>query len=150
MIAYHAEFQVGWGDLDANGHMRNTAFLDMAATTRMRFFAEHGFPIESFAQLRIGPVVRKDEVTYFKEFKLLEGIKVSFELGGLSSDASRMKLCNRFYKSDGRLAAEVMTTGGWMDLKARSLIAPPEPLANLLREMARTEGFEELATSLKS
>ena len=32
---------VGWGDLDANGHMRNTAYLDKAADVRMYYFADH-------------------------------------------------------------------------------------------------------------
>jgi acyl-CoA thioester hydrolase len=32
-------FQIGWGDMDFNAHMRNTAFLDRAADGRMMYFA---------------------------------------------------------------------------------------------------------------
>jgi acyl-CoA thioesterase FadM len=45
----------GWGDLDANGHMRNTAYLDKSADLRMMFFAEHGFPVSEFQRLRAPP-----------------------------------------------------------------------------------------------
>jgi acyl-CoA thioester hydrolase len=51
----------GWGDLDFNAHMRNTAFLDKSADVRMMFFAEHGFPVAEFARRRIGPGIMKDE-----------------------------------------------------------------------------------------
>lgn len=57
----------GWGDMDFNSHMRNTAYLDRAADIRMMFFAEHGFPMSEFMRLRLGPVVRKDEIKYYSE-----------------------------------------------------------------------------------
>lgn len=50
----------GWGDMDFNAHMKNTAFLDKSADVRMMFFAENGFSVEEFSRLRIGPVVMKD------------------------------------------------------------------------------------------
>jgi len=32
---YSKPFIAGWGDMDSNGHMRNTAYLDRAADVRM-------------------------------------------------------------------------------------------------------------------
>ena len=43
-------FIAGWGDMDSNAHMRNTAFLDRAADVRMMFFAESGFEMKAFAE----------------------------------------------------------------------------------------------------
>ena len=40
---YSKEFLAGWGTMDFNGHMGNTAYLNLAADVRMAFFAEHGF-----------------------------------------------------------------------------------------------------------
>ena len=60
----------GWGDMDFNGHMRNTAYLDKSADVRMMFFAEHGFSMSEFMRLKIGPVVMKDEIEYQREGKL--------------------------------------------------------------------------------
>ena len=42
---YSKQVLAGWGDMDFNSHMRNTAFLDKAADVRMMFFAENGFPM---------------------------------------------------------------------------------------------------------
>jgi acyl-CoA thioester hydrolase len=50
----------GWGDMDYNAHMRNTAYLDKSADVRMMYFAERGFPMAEFARLQLGPVVMKD------------------------------------------------------------------------------------------
>jgi len=33
----------GWGDMDFNSHMRNTAYLDKSGDVRMIFFSENGF-----------------------------------------------------------------------------------------------------------
>jgi len=40
----------------------------------MRLGREHGFPMEEFLRLRIGPVVMKDEVEYFREVGLQQEI----------------------------------------------------------------------------
>ena len=60
-------FHVGWGDMDFNAHMRNTAYLDMSADVRMMYFAEHGFSMREFERRRIGPVVMRDELEYFRD-----------------------------------------------------------------------------------
>lgn len=39
---YAKEFIAGWGTMDFNDHMANTAYLNMAADVRMAFFAERG------------------------------------------------------------------------------------------------------------
>jgi acyl-CoA thioester hydrolase len=132
---------VGWGDLDANGHMRNTAYLDKAADVRMYYFADHGFPSREFARVGIGPVVQKDEIEYFRELHLLDPITVTLQVDALSDDGARFVLRNEFWR-DAELVARVTTTGGWLDLKARKLIAPPEKLRKLLEAAPRTTDFQ--------
>src|SRR5262245_41248760 len=61
------DFVAGWATMDFNGHMANTAYLNLAADVRMAFFAEHGFPPGEFRRLAIGPVIQKDELEYFRE-----------------------------------------------------------------------------------
>ncbi len=134
----------GWGDMDFNAHMRNTAYLDKAGDVRMLFFAEHGFPVSEFVRLRIGPVVRRDEVEYLREIGLLESFRVTLSLAGQSEDGSRFLLRNEFIKEDGRPAARVTSLGGWLDQAARKLSAPPPDLLAALRSLPRTEDFQEL------
>lgn len=139
----------GWADMDFNGHMRNTAYLDKSADVRMMFFAENGFPAGEFARRRFGPVVMKDEVEYFREVALLQRVDVSLAVAGLSGDGSRFVLRNEFTREDGKACARVTSTGGWLDLGARKLMAPPEGLLEALRGLARTDDFRELPSSLK-
>jgi acyl-CoA thioester hydrolase len=135
----------GWGDMDFNAHMRNTAFLDKSADTRMAFFAEYGFPTAEFTRLRLGPVVRKDEVEYFREIGLLESFEVTLALAGQSEDGSRFLLRNEFIKEDGRTAARVTSSGGWLDLATRKLAVPPPALLEALSSLPRTEDFQDLS-----
>lgn len=140
---YEQTLMAGWGDMDFNSHMRNTAYLDKSADLRMMYFADRGFPMSEFVRLKIGPVVMKDEVEYFREFQLLDAVRVTMMLAGLSKDGSRMKLRNDFYREDV-LAARVTSTAGWLDLTQRKLVCPPEALHQALRGADRSEDFEVL------
>jgi acyl-CoA thioester hydrolase len=133
-----------WGDMDFNGHMRNTAFLDAAADVRMMFFAANGFPMSEFERRRIGPVILRDELDYFRELRLLQPVRITLELAGLSEDGTRFRLVNQFYREDGTNAVRVTSTGGWLDLERRKLTAPPAELRTLLEQIDRIEPFEIL------
>ncbi len=139
----------GWGDMDFNSHMRNTAFLDKSADVRMMFFVENGFPIAEFIRRKLGPVVMKDEVEYFKEARLLDPLRVTLLLAGLAEDGSRFSVRNEFWRGDGELIARVTSAGGWLDLATRKLVIPPEALLAALRSLTPTEDFQVLASSIK-
>ena len=139
----------GWGDMDFNSHMRNTAYLDRSADTRMLFFAENGFPMSEFVRLRIGPVVRKDEVEYFSEISLLEEFRVGLSIAGLADDGSRFIMRNDFWRADGKPAARVTSSAGWLDLKERKLVAAPDGLLAAMRKLERTDDFKALPSSVR-
>jgi acyl-CoA thioester hydrolase len=136
---YEKMLMAGWGDMDFNSHMRNTAYLDKAGDVRMLYFSENGFPMQQFAALRIGPVIMKDELEYFREVGLLETLRVTLGLAALSEDGARFSMRNEFFRADGNLAARITSDGGWLDLAARKLVAPPEKLLAALRSLPRTE-----------
>ncbi|HYD51577.1 MAG TPA: thioesterase family protein [Gemmatimonadaceae bacterium] len=138
------EFLAGWRTMDFNGHMANTAYLDLAADVRLSFFAEHGFPATEFHRLAIGPVVRKDEIEYFRETSLHDALRVTLAARAMSPDGARFALENEFWSARGELAARVRSSGGWLDLRARKLIAPPPALLAVLHLVPRTADFTEL------
>lgn len=146
---YEKTFVAGWGDMDFNSHMRNTAYLDRSADIRMMYFSEHGFPMAEFMCLRIGPVIMKDEVDYFKEVQLLETLKVTLSQSGQAEDGSRFLLRNEIYGSDGKLVARVTSAGGWLDLSTRRLVAPPEALLHAMQSIPKTDDFQILISSIK-
>jgi len=143
-------FFAGWGDMDFNSHMKNTAYLDKSADIRMMYFAEQGFPISEFMRMKIGPVVMKDELEYFREVQLLEEIKVDLNIAGLSEDGSRFAIRNEFVRSDGKTAARVTSAGGWMDLSSRKLVVAPPMLLEALKKSPRTADFQQFPTSVKT
>lgn len=146
---YVKRLMAGWGDMDSNAHMRNTSYLDKSGDVRMMYFAANGFPIDEFARLRIGPVVMKDEVEYFREINLLEELDVSLMVAGMAEDGSRFRVRNEFFQLNGKLSARVTSTGGWLDLAARKLVVPPAGLHAAVSALARTADFEILPSSLK-
>lgn len=146
---YEKTLFAGWGDMDFNAHMRNTAYLDKAADVRMMFFAEHGFPMEAFRRHRIGPVVKKDEIEYHREVTLLQALRVTLAIAGSAEDGSRFLIRNEFHRQDGKLLACVTSDIGWLDLERRELVAPPTALLEALRTLPRTEPFASLPSSLR-
>ena len=82
--------------MDFNSHMKNTAYLDKTADVRQMFLIEDGFPVEDFLSLRVGPVVMKDEVEYFKEVRPQQQITVAYTLAGHSLDGSRFLVRHEF------------------------------------------------------
>ena len=131
--------------MDFNGHLANTAYLDLAADVRLAFFGDHGFPPSEFRRLGIGPVIRKDELEYFREIGLYETVTVTFAVLGLSADAARFVVENEVWSAAGERAATIRSTGGWLDLRARRLVAPPALLRDAMLLVPRAPGFVELA-----
>jgi acyl-CoA thioester hydrolase len=144
-----------WGDMDFNGHMRNTAYLDAAGDLRVRYFADHGFTAGEFERLQVGPVILRDTLEYYRELHLLEEVEVRLALLGLSEDGSHFRMRNDFRRLDGQdvqngqKIARVESTGGWLDLRARKLTAPPEELRAVLHAMPRAAEFAALDSLLR-
>jgi acyl-CoA thioester hydrolase len=147
---FSIETIAAWADMDANAHMANFAYLNKCVDARMGFFKSMGFPVTDFAARRIGPVVRRDEIEYFREIGLLEPITVTLALGGMAADGSRFRLVNEVLKAGGQRAARIVSEGGWLDLAARRLIVPPPDLMAAMNAMPRTEDFQVLPSSIKS
>ena len=149
MSIFEKQFTVGWRDVDPNGHVANMVYLEYAVDTRIAFFASQGFPPMNFVRHGFGPVIKSDFVEYFREAVMLDGLRVTMENGGHSEDGSRFRVINNFYKTSGELAARVTSIGGWLNLKERKLIEPPEDLKKAWLALERTDDFENLKSSVK-
>ena len=146
---FERKFHVGWRDVDPNGHVANMVYLEYAVDTRIAFFASQGFPPANFLKHGFGPVIKSDFVEYFREAIMLDELRVTMENGGNSEDCSRFRVINNIYKSSGEIAARVTSIGGWLSLKERKLIEPPELIQNAWLMLERTDDFEKLKSSVK-
>lgn len=144
MSPFEAKFEVQWGDLDSNNHLRNTGYLDYAAQTRMLYFAAHDFTPDAFAEHAIGPVVLEDNVSYRRELRLLQPFRVQLACAGLSDNGAKFMLENTFLREDGKLCAKVRSRGIWMDLRSRKTLPPPVGLKRAMEDLVQTDDFAEL------
>jgi acyl-CoA thioester hydrolase len=142
---FHRSFVVRWGDVDANGHLRNTAFSEYASDTRIGLFASWGWSWARFREARLGPVLFREELVYRREAAMGDEVLVDARAAGLSPDAFRWSIRQRLWKRDGTELATVTTWGSFFDVDTRKLTAPPRDLADALRAMPRGEPWEDLA-----
>ena len=144
MSPLERRFTVRWSDVDANGHMRHTSFLEFGAEVRIALFLECGFSWKRFEEAGVGPVLLREEIDYLREAALGEEVRVTLENAGLSPDGGRWKIRHLLYDDAGREMARIMALGGFIDLAVRKLVVPPPELAAGLARLPRTADFEEL------
>ena len=127
---YSGTYNIRWADLDANGHVNYSAFIDAAADLRYRFFAERGFPPEAFLKAGIGAVYNALAAQFLREVLVGESISISYTLTGLSPTGVHWKIHHDIFKSNGKKAIVIDLEGVVLDLVSRKPIEPsPELLA---------------------
>jgi acyl-CoA thioester hydrolase len=131
-MTHEQEYTVRWAELDPNGHMRHSAYADFAADQRVQWLATIGYDIRRFAELRLGPILFREETKFLKELHGGERIRVEGRVTAAAPDGSRWTILHTIYKADGRAAATVEVDGAWLDLDRRKLTVPPADLAQAL------------------
>lgn len=149
-MTFKCTFKTRWSDFDPNRHLRHTAYNDYAAESRVRYLNEHGFTMKRFAKENIGPILFKEETTFYREVKMGEDISIEILLEGLSENGERFKFLHKIYKEDGVLAAEIIVLGAWLDLRIRKLTPPPEDMVKTFKDLTKSENFEEILLKSKS
>ena len=143
-MSFSVGFTSRWADFDPNNHMRHSAYTDYAAEARVRMFNEYGLNLTEFNKLNIGPILFREETIFRREIRLSEDISVEVFLKGISENGERFKFSHKIFKTEGSLAAEVEIYGAWLDLKTRKLTKPPKIVMEALRDIERTEDFENI------
>ncbi|HVA54888.1 MAG TPA: acyl-CoA thioesterase [Gammaproteobacteria bacterium] len=137
------EFQVRWADLDPNGHLRHTAYMDYAAQARVGFLNDCGFTLERFQKLRLGPVLFREDTRYLHEVRANERVSVTTELSGLSANDKHWRMRHRIFKAGGLLACVIDVQGAWLDLATRKIVPAPTELQDAMRKAPRTQDYSE-------
>jgi acyl-CoA thioester hydrolase len=135
------EGQVMWSQVDANMHLRHSAYADFAAQARLVMLEKLGFTTKLFQQYKIGPILFREELIYMREVPANDMIKVSCELTKMRSDGSRWSFKQELYRNDGVKAALINVDGAWMDLEKRKLTALPESLLVSFEAVPKTTDF---------
>lgn len=142
MNPYLKKLELRWSDLDPNYHLRHSVYYDFAAQIRTSFLEEHGLTIKRMQELRLGPVLFREEGVFRREVRFGDEVSIDMELLKLKKDYSRFSFRHEFRKHDGTLCAVINVDGAWMDTAARKLCAPPELGKEMIDAIPKAEGFE--------
>ncbi len=134
--------------IDGNNHMRNSAFIDVATASRYRFLEDAGFGQERLMEAGFGPVIRWERIEYKREVRHGAPLRIELRLGGASPELSRYRFHNTIFSGED-LAAIVVSEAGWLDLRARKLIIPPDEMKKVISDLEHTDDFEELRESVR-
>ncbi len=141
---YKKQFEIRWSDVDANGHLANSAYTNFMSHARMSFFDEQGFYMPEIKKHGIGPVVFYEHMYYFKESFIGTPITVTTEISGLSKDGMLFMFEHNFYNHKGQHLAYCEMQGAWIDLKLRRLTKLPEVLLKLANTFPKSKNFKIL------
>ena len=144
MSEYSKTYEIRWSDLDANNHVNYSTYIDAAGDLRYRFFTEHGFPPERFAQLGVGPTYITIHAEFLREVRMGETITITYALTGLSARGGRWKVHHDVLKASGKRAVRLVLEGVILDLATRKATLPTPELLETFHLIPRTADFEVL------
>jgi acyl-CoA thioester hydrolase len=139
-----------WSQIDANRHLRHSAYADFAAQARINLLNSIGLDDHIFAQYNLGPILFREELIYQREIRLGDRVQVTCELTKSRADGSRFSFRQEIYRGDGILSAIVNVDGAWIDLERRKLIALPNELNQKIALIPKSSDYEILPVSNKS
>ncbi|NRA91379.1 MAG: thioesterase family protein [Psychroserpens sp.] len=144
---YTKDFEIRWSDVDANGHLANSAYVNFMSHTRVGFFKENDLPLQKLLAIGVGPIIFSEKIYYFKESFLSDVITVSLSVSGLSEDYRFFKFEHNFYDKNGKHLATCDVLGSWIDLKTRKLAEIPEMITRFIDSAPKSEAFQILTKS---
>ena len=142
MKEFIKEVQVRWADLDPNVHLRHSVYYDWGAFCRVAFFQEHQLTTETMAQLRVGPILFREECVFRKEIRLGDKVTIDLQLVKAKRDFSRWTIQHAIMKNGDSLAAILTVDGAWMDVVRRKLATPPPEVVDTYLNMIQKEDFQ--------
>lgn len=142
MEKVYFEGQVLWSQIDANRHVRHSAYADFCAQARSNMMNSIGLSLDKFAESHIGPILFREELIFHREILLDDHIKVEVEWTKYNKSNSRFSFRHKIFRSDGTLCATVNVDGAWMNLNLRKLTTIPTDWEESLQKIPKSEDFE--------
>lgn len=116
---------------------------------RIACFSQHGLTNLRFEELRIGPILFREEAVFKREIKFEDRVTVDLSVTRATPDFSRWSVRHQFYKEDGILAAIIHLDGAWMDILTRKLAVPDEFIQNVFDDFPKAVDFEQITLKKK-
>ena len=144
-MIFKKTIEVRWSDIDANQHVTHTAYASFSTHTRVAWMESADCSMTKLFGLGFSAVLLKEQTEYFREIFLGEVVTIELYFAGSSKDNSRWKFVHKIYSANKKLSAINTVYGAWIDIKTRRIASPPEYLLERIRDLPRTEDFEQLS-----
>jgi acyl-CoA thioester hydrolase len=120
---FRTDLTVRSSDLDANGHVRGSVYLDYADHARWEWLRAAGVSFDDLREVGLGPVSLETTIRWLAELRAGDSFSVTaaFRWG----EGKTSTVAQQLVRPDGTLVAEVTGIGGLLDLNHRRLAADP-------------------------
>ena len=133
---------IRWSDIDANYHLRHSAYYDFGAQQRVEILSSLGITLAVMQEQHLGPVLFREECIFKKEIRLEDVVFISTALVKMKQDGSRFIIRHEL-KNEAKLFAIITVEGAWMDTKLRKLCNPlPPHVMEAMSAIQKSEDFE--------
>jgi acyl-CoA thioester hydrolase len=149
MNNYTLPIQIRWADIDANSHLRHSVYFDYAAAIRIRLLSDHGLTTKKLDEIRIGPILFREEALFKKEVRLEDSLTIDVELLKATANYSRWSIRHNYYKNSDILCTVVNIDGAWLDLDKRKLAEPNDTIINAFDQFPKAADFELIVPKIK-
>ncbi|MEC5146073.1 thioesterase family protein [Chitinophaga sp. 212800010-3] len=137
------EGPVLWSQIDANMHLRHSAYADFAAQARLSLLEKVGMSAADFIRLQLGPILFREELLYHREVNPNDTIRVTCEMTKCRADGSRWSIRHELFRGDGVKSATIVVDGAWIDTRKRKLAALSPDLLEKFKAVPRSSDFVE-------
>ena len=138
------EGQILWAQVDANRHLRHSAYADFAAQARSNMLNQFGLTTEAFEKHKIGPILFREELRYFREVRINEFVRVDVQVSAFNFQNGRFSITHQLYKSDNVLAATIDIDGAWLNLETRKLCNIPSDWFIIFAQLPKSKEYKEI------
>ena len=141
MAKFERHIEIRWADIDQNGHVRHSAYNDYGAHLRIQFFAEQGLSQKKMADLRLGPILFKEECSFIKEIHPDQALRMTLLKGPISEDGSKWVLHHELFNDKDEKVAHLSVQGAWMHMDKRKLMIPPFEYVKAMHDLPQGDYY---------
>ncbi len=139
---YKQAVQVRWSDLDPNFHLRHSVYYDWGAFIRTQFLYAHGLTADVLQELRIGPILFREECIFRREIRSDDKVEIDVKLLKAKKDFSRWSIQHHITKNGDILSAVLTIDAAWLNLVERKLTTPPAVVHEVFNKIPKADAFE--------
>jgi acyl-CoA thioester hydrolase len=129
---YEYELTILEHHLDTFGHVNNATYLQLYEEARWDFITKNGLGLKEIMETKVGPVLLDLNLTFNRELKNREKIKIISEGRKEMKNKYVMILDQKIFNESGKIASTLTISVALMDLNLRKLISPTVEWRNAL------------------